>query len=93
MFIKCEPKHDQVVTPIQRQIRSDYNFDVDGASLFTQKLKASILAGETADVTVIQRMRVLQPDLYEVQFDGARVEVLMQPEFVISALEAATSQL
>ena len=88
---------DEVLVVKKRHIESIHpdtpqRFDVDGASLFTQKLKAAILAGQTADVTVIQRMRVRQPDLYEVQFDGARVEILMQPEFVISALEAATSQ-
>jgi hypothetical protein len=68
-------------------------FDVDSASAFTQKLKGAILGGQTADITVVQRMRVAQPDLYEIQFDGARVIILMQPEFVVSALEAATSQL
>jgi len=76
-------------------------FDVDIESEFTKELKEKIFPcdpsdlpeGETAcppfappQITVSLSMRIAQKDLYQVSFEGAGLELTIQPEIVVSAL-------
>lgn len=68
-------------------------FDIDGTSAYTQQLKEEVLAGEPVSTFVVQRMRIPQPNLYELVFDGAGLRFDLQPEFVISVLEVVQSKI
>jgi hypothetical protein len=81
-------KELETITPETPQ-----RFDVGSASTFTTKLKASILAGQETSAWVIVRMQVPQYNLYEVMFDGAGVDMDIQPEFVISVIEVVKDML
>ena len=63
-------------------------FEVDPASQFIASIKQRVVDGLATRFRIILRMRVLKPDLYEMQFDGAGVELDAQPEVVVSLLEA-----
>ena len=63
-------------------------FDVDGTSDFTKQLKEDVLSGEETQVTVALRMKVPQANLYELRIDGGGIAMKMQPEFILSVVDA-----
>ena len=63
-------------------------FEVDPASAFIASIKQRVIDGKSTRFRIILRLRVLKPDLYEMRFDGAGVELDAQPEVVVSLLEA-----
>lgn len=80
---------------------SPQRFDVDIESAFTKKLKNKLFPCDPADppegldtcppfsppqITVSLSMRIAQKDLYQVSFEGAGLELTIQPEIVVSAL-------
>lgn len=68
-------------------------FELDPKAPFTAAIKRDVVDGKTVWIEIFQRMRVAQPDLYSVRLGGAGVEIDLQPEFVISAIEVAKGQL
>ncbi len=62
-------------------------FEVDPASEFIASIKQRVINGEATRFRIILRLRVLKPDLYEMRFDGAGVEIDAQPEVVVSVLD------
>jgi hypothetical protein len=79
---------------------SPQRFDVDIDSEFTKELKNRIFPCDPSDlpagevcpaftppqITVSLSMRIAQQDLYQVSFEGAGLELTIQPEIVVSAL-------
>ncbi|MGB0591642.1 MAG: hypothetical protein ACPGU1_18355 [Myxococcota bacterium] len=79
---------------------SPQRFDVDIDSDFTKELKNKIFPCDPSDlpegevcpaftppqITVSLSMRIAQQDLYQVSFEGAGLELTIQPEIVVSAL-------
>ena len=80
---------------------SPQRFDVDIDSAFTKKLKDKLFPCDPSDppeglsacppfsppkITVSLSMRIAQKDLYQVSFEGAGLELTIQPEIVVSAL-------
>lgn len=63
-------------------------FEVDPASNFIASIKKRVVDGVATRFRIILRMRVLKPDLFEMRFEGAGVELDAQPEVVVSLLEA-----
>ncbi len=63
-------------------------FEVDPSSEFIASIKRRVISGEATRFRLILRLRVLKPSLYEMRFDGAGVELDVQPEVVVSVLEA-----
>ena len=63
-------------------------FDVDGTSTFTKQLKEDVLSGEETYVTLALRMKVPQANLYELRIDGGGIAMKMQPEFILSVVDA-----
>jgi len=82
------PGHMPRVTPDEPQ-----RFDVDAASDLMARTKEMLLNAEPISLEIGVSMRVREPDLYELRISDAGVRVDVQPEFVISALKAATSKL
>ena len=68
-------------------------FDLDSESLFMEELKSSILGGVPIRFTLMIRMEILQQDLYELEIGRAGFRLDMQPEVVISVLEAVRASL
>ena len=68
-------------------------FDIPAAEDYTQDLKERILAAQAVSTTVVQRMRVPQPNLYELVFVGAGLRFDLQPEFVVSVVEVLENQI
>ena len=68
-------------------------FALDDRSTLTQGLKQAIVAGKAVHLTVVVQAHVPQWALYSVVLSRAGLRVDMQPEIVISAVEAATSSL
>ncbi len=83
-----EGSHLDVIDPEDPQ-----RFDIDAAAEFTIKLKDDVLAADEVSAFVVQSMRIPQPNLYELVFDGAGLQFDLQPEFVISVLEVVQSKL
>ena len=79
---------------------SPQRFDVDIDSDFTTELKDKIFPCDPTDLpegevcpafappqlTVSLSMRIAQKNLYQVSFEGAGLELIIQPEIVVSAL-------
>jgi len=68
-------------------------FELDPFASFTRKIKQNVLQGEQQWIEIFQRLSVEQKDLYSVRLGNAGVDLEFQPEFVISAIEVAKSQL
>lgn len=68
-------------------------FDLDSESAFMKTLKAELLAAKPIRVQFVFKMAIPQPYLYELPIGSAGFRVDVQPEFVISVMEAAKSQL
>ena len=66
-------------------------FDVDERSQFTKDLKRSIIAGQSLEVTLTQRMRVPRSSLYDLHLEGSGTGIEMQPELVIHVVDVAAS--
>ena len=62
-------------------------FEVDPSSEFIASIKKRVISGEATSFRIILRLRVLKPDLYEMRFDGAGIELDAQPEVVVSVLD------
>lgn len=62
-------------------------FEVDPASEFIASIKRRVINGEETRFRIILRIRVQKPDLYLMRFDGAGVELDVQPEVVVSVLD------
>ena len=82
------PGHMPRVTPDEPQ-----RFDVDANSDLMARTKEMLLNAEPISLQIGVSMRVREADLYELRISDAGVRVDVQPEFVISALKAATSKL
>ena len=63
-------------------------FEVDPRSEFISSIKARVVSGKATSFRIIPRVRVAKPDLYEMRFDGAGIELDVQPEVVVSVLDA-----
>ncbi len=63
-------------------------FEVDPRSEFITNIKARVVSGKATSFRIIPRVRVAKPDLYEMRFDGAGIELDVQPEVVVSVLDA-----
>ncbi len=87
---------------------SPQRFDVDIDSPFTKELKDKIFPcdplnlpeGQTScppfappQITVSLSMRIAQKDLYQVSFEGAGLELTIQPEIVVSVIEVVKGQI
>jgi hypothetical protein len=68
-------------------------FDIDAESDLMKRTKDMLLNAEPISLNIGVSMRVREPDLYSLRIADAGVRVDVQPEFVISALKAATSKL
>ncbi len=68
-------------------------FDVDSNSVFMDRIKANLLEAKPITVAVVIGMDVTQANLYEIFIDQAGIAVDIQPEFVVSVVEAAKSSL
>jgi len=68
-------------------------FDVESKSQFTKDLKDDILEGLTVSIKVILTLAIAQEDLYEVGFDGAGLDIQIQPELIISVVEVIKDQI
>ncbi len=62
-------------------------FEIDPTVPFSERLKDTLVAGNPASLRLVTRMSIARPDLYELRFDGAGVEVDVQPEVVLSVLQ------
>ena len=62
-------------------------FEVDPRSEFITNIKARVVSGKATSFRIIPRVRVAKPDLYEMRFDGAGIELDVQPEVVVSVLD------
>ena len=83
-----DDSHLDVIDPEDPQ-----RFDIDAGADFTIKLKEDVLAAEEVSAFVVQSMRIPQPNLYELVFDGAGLRFDLQPEFVVSVLQVVQSKL
>lgn len=72
---------------------SPQRFDIDAESDLMKRTKEMLLNAEPINLQIGVAMRVREPDLYALRISDAGVRVNVQPEFVISALKAATSKL
>jgi len=68
-------------------------FDVDSESDLMKRTKEMLLNAEPVSLQIGVSMRLREADLYALRISDAGVRVKVQPEFVISALKAATSKL
>jgi hypothetical protein len=62
-------------------------FEIDPTVPFSQRLKDTLVQGKPASLRLVMRLSIARPDLYELRFDGAGVEVDVQPEVVLSVLQ------
>ena len=86
----------EVVPPgYLERIRPDspQRFALDDRSPITQGLKQAIVDGQAVHLTVVVQAHVPQWALYPIELSRAGLRVDMQPEIVISVVEAATSSL
>jgi hypothetical protein len=84
----AEPGHMPRVTVDEPQ-----RFDIDAESDLMKRTKTMLLEAKPIRLEIGVSMRVREADLYELRISDAGVRVNVQPEFVISALKAATSKL
>lgn len=68
-------------------------FDIDSNSDFMDRIKEDLLDAQPITVAVVISMDVTQANLYEIFIDEAGIAVDIQPEFVVSVVEAAKSSL
>jgi hypothetical protein len=68
-------------------------FDVDAGSVFMDQIKSDLLDAKPITVAVVISMDAPQANLYEIFIDEAGIAVDIQPEFVVSVVEAAKSSL
>lgn len=68
-------------------------FELDEHSAFMHDLKAKILAAQAVRFSVIMKLAIPQHQLYEIDVGRSGFRVDMQPEVVVSVLEAAKSQI
>lgn len=87
-LLLIEQRHLDKINP-----QTPQRFDLDSRSVFTEKLKRSIIAGSPTFLTLVQNMRVPQHHLYDLHLTGAGVFQDLQPELVISVLDVAASKL
>lgn len=66
-------------------------FDIDSRAPFTRKLKEGLIAAQPLEATLVLRVSIDQPDLYDMVIDGTGLAVDVQPEFVLSVLEVVKS--
>lgn len=66
---------------------SPQRFEIDPKSPLSEEFKDLLLAGKATSLRLVTRLAVSRPDLYELRFAGAGVEVDVQPEIVLSVLQ------
>jgi len=83
-----EPGHFPEVSPDAPQ-----RFDVEGESELMRRTKELLLDAQPVRLVIGLALRIDQPELYRLRIGDAGVRLDVQPEFVISALQAAQSKL
>lgn len=71
---RIEPAHPQ-------------RFEIDPTVPFSTRLKDTLVQGKPATLRLVTRLSIARPDLYALRFDGAGIEVDVQPEVVLSVLQ------
>ncbi len=62
-------------------------FEIDPNVPYTLKLKEGLVEGKPSALRLVTRLSIARPDLYVLRFDGAGIEVDLQPEVVLSVLQ------
>ncbi|MBI5610475.1 MAG: hypothetical protein HY902_16475 [Deltaproteobacteria bacterium] len=68
--------------------KTPQRFELDPHSVFTERLKWSVLkASDAVWIQIFQKLWIPQKNLYGITLGGGGVNIELQPEFVINALE------
>ena len=94
-IVVVEQKYLDVIKPEDPQ-----RFDLRSSSLFTENLKAAVLAkfldpnnAPSPRTSLWLKMAISEEQLYELKIEGAGFKINVQPEFVINVLEVAKGQI
>jgi hypothetical protein len=96
--LSSEGGGDETVIVDQRYLgkispQTPQRFELDPRAPFTIQTKQQVIAAQTIWVEIFQRIWVPQENLYAITLGGGGVELDLQPEFVISALEVVKGAL
>ncbi len=67
--------------------KTPQRFEIDPNVPYTLRLKESLVEGKPSALRLVTRLSIARPDLYVLRFDGAGIEVDLQPEVILSVLQ------